>query len=233
MPHTLPVSPKSNVKVLIADDHGLFRMGLGLLLRDRLGVSEVIEVDGFDAALDRLAKSADVTLALFDLSMPGMGGPESLAVLRETYPGVRIAIVSGSEDRDNVLKAVSIGLDGYVPKSLPEDEIVKALRMILDGHVFVPRVMTATASAQPARSGPAAPAAAPSPPVPAEIGLDDLTPRQRDVLEGISRGLSNKEIARQLDLAEGTVKIHLAALFARFGARNRTELATRAQDLGR
>jgi len=224
---------KSNVKALVADDHGLYRMGLSLLLRDHLGVSEVIEVDGFDEALDRLAGTPDVKLALFDLSMPGMGGPESLAVLRETYPDVRIAIVSGSEDRGNVLKTVSSGLDGYVPKSLPEGEIVKALQMIMDGHVFVPRFMTASAPAQQARPNPAPQAAAPTQPASTEIKLDELTPRQRDVLECISRGLANKEIARELDIAEGTVKIHLAALFARFGARNRTELATRAQCLVR
>lgn len=219
----------SPVKALIADDHSLYRTGLALLLNDRLGIAEVIQVSGFDDALDCLATHPDIKLALFDLSMPGMGGPQSLSVVKETYPDVRVAVVSGSEDREHVLAAVSIGLSGYVPKSLPEDEIVKALELILDGQVYIPRFMTASA----VRPSAAKPEQATSQVAArVEVSIDDLTVRQRDVLQCILRGRANKEIARELDIAEGTVKIHLAALFAQFGARNRTELATRAQLLG-
>lgn len=213
-------------KALIADDHGLYRTGLALLLQDRLGVSEVIEVSAFDPALDRLADTPGITLALFDLSMPGMGGPESLRVIKDTYPDLRVAVVSGSEERDYVLKAISIGLNGYVPKTLSEDDIAGALQQIVAGHVYIPRFMTASATT--VRSD--APVAADVAAVP---NLDELTPRQRDVLACILRGRSNKEVARDLNIAEGTVKIHLAALFAAFSARNRTELATRAQALSR
>lgn len=221
------------VMALIADDHGLYRTGLSLLLKDRLGITDVIEVSGFDDALDRLARHPDIKLALFDLSMPGMGGPESLSVVKETYPDVRVVVVSGSEDRDHVLAAVSIGLSGYVPKSLTEEEIVGALQHIFDGHVYIPRFMTASVTRPRLAKLDEAPAAAAPAPSLAEVRMDDLTPRQRDVLQCILRGLANKEIARELDIAEGTVKIHLAALFAQFGARNRTELATRAQTLPR
>ena len=222
------------IKALIADDHSLYRTGLSFLLKDRLGAAEVIEVSGFDDALDRLAAHSDIRLALFDLSMPGMGGPESLRVVKETYPDVRVAVVSGSEDRDLVLQAVAIGLSGYVPKSLGEDDFVAALQLILNGHMFIPRFMTAaTAMAKvPAQAKPPATATTVVVPVPTTASLDGLTPRQRDVLKCVLRGLSNKEIGRDLDIAEGTVKIHLAALFAQFHARNRTELATRAQSLG-
>ena len=228
----MPAKPTHKRTALIADDHGLYRAGLSFLLRDILAFAEVLEASSFDSALDQLAVNPNVTLALFDLSMPGMGGPESLAVVRETYPHVRVAIISGSEERDKVVRTISTGLSGYIPKSLSEDEIVKAINGILEDRIFVPRFMTAGALAQRAAAQPApsAPAAAKAP---AEVNLDDLTLRQRDVLSCISRGLSNKEIARELDVAEGTVKIHLAALFAHFGARNRTELATRAQSLTR
>jgi DNA-binding NarL/FixJ family response regulator len=219
------------VKALIADDHGLYRTGLSLLLKDRLGVSEVIEVSGFDDALDRLATIPDIKLALFDLSMPGMGGPESLRVVKETYPDVRVAVVSGSEDRDNVLRAVSVGLNGYVPKSLAADEIASALQTILAGDVYVPRFTATAAPATIATSDAAAAVPTPSPPPSTAVHIESLTPRQRDVLNCVVRGLSNKEIARDLDIAEGTVKIHLAALFNQFGVRNRTELALRAQTL--
>lgn len=228
---SMPMTERNTV--LIADDHGLYRSGFGFLLRDRMGFRSVIEAATFDAALDRLAETPGVELALFDLAMPGISGTESLSVVKQTYPGIRVAIVSGSEERNDVVKAVAMGLNGYVPKSLPDDEIVGALQDILDGRVFVPRFMTSAAAAAAAQSAkqmrnlqegngnrggdPGGGATSKS-----------ISPRQRDVLECVRRGLSNKEIARQLDIAEGTVKIHLAALFSHFGARNRTELATRS-----
>ncbi len=210
--------------VLVADDHSLYRTGLSYLLKDRLGFNTVVEAATFDAALDRLSELDGIGLALFDLAMPGVSGPESLGVIKETYPDVRVAIVSGSEERSDVLKAVATGLGGYVPKSLQDDEIVAALRDILDGRIYVPRFMTSQGSTvatralpEPAEKASASSATASKP----------ISPRQRDVLECVRRGLSNKEIARELEIAEGTVKIHLAALFSHFGARNRTELATR------
>ncbi|WP_290993041.1 response regulator transcription factor [Hyphomicrobium sp.] len=213
--------------VLVADDHGLYRSGFGFLLRDRMGFRSVIEASSFDSALDRLAETPNVELALFDLAMPGISGPEGLRVVKETYPSIRVAIVSGSEERNDVVKAVAMGLNGYVPKSLADDEIVGALKDILDGRVFVPRFMTSgNAAAHPARAATETPSAKGDPGGGATNKA--ISPRQRDVLDCVRRGLSNKEIARELDIAEGTVKIHLAALFSHFGARNRTELATRS-----
>jgi len=216
-----------NGAVLIADDHSLYRTGLGFLLKDKLGFETIVEAATFDVALDRLSDQSAFELALFDLAMPGISGPDSLGIVKEIYPDLRVAIVSGSEDRNDVLKAVATGLSGYVPKSLPDDEIVAALHDILDGRIYVPRFMTVSgpapaehpaAAAEPAerRGGPGGGAV-----------TKPISPRQRDVLDCVRRGLSNKEIARELDIAEGTVKIHLAALFSHFGARNRTELATR------
>lgn len=219
---------------LIADDHGLYRAGLKLLLEDRLGFSSVIEAGGFDEALDRLADTPAVKLALFDLSMPGMGGPSSLAVVRASYPDLRVAVISGLDDRENITATLTHGLNGFIPKSLSDDEIVAALKEVMAGRVFTPRVTAARAAghaASPAPgSRPSAPGGTPAT-ADAAKAMEGLTPRQRDVLAGIVRGLANKEIARELDIAEGTVKIHLAALFSHFDVRNRTELATRAQRL--
>ncbi len=197
------------------------------LLRDRMGFRSVIEAATFDAALDRLAETPNVELALFDLAMPGISGPEGLSVVKETYPGIRVAIVSGSEERSDVVRAVAMGLNGYVPKSLADDEIVGALQDILDGRVFVPRFMTSGAMAHHAKQGTAESSGNKGDPG-GGATYKSISPRQRDVLDCVRRGLSNKEIARELDIAEGTVKIHLAALFSHFGARNRTELATRS-----
>ncbi len=213
--------------VLIADDHGLYRSGFSFLLRDRMGFRSVIEAATFDAALDRLADTPNVDLALFDLAMPGVSGPESLSVVKETYPGMRVAIVSGSEERSDVVKSVAMGLNGYVPKSLSDDEIVGALHDILEGRVFVPRFMTSGAAAHRGNDRSSDLSGSKGDPG-GGATCKPISPRQRDVLDCVRRGLSNKEIARELDIAEGTVKIHLAALFSHFGARNRTELATRS-----
>ncbi len=213
---------------LIADDHGLYRVGLRLLLEDRLGFESVIETGGFDEALDRLADTPAIKLALFDLSMPGMGGPASLAVVRANYPELRVAVISGWDDRENVTATLGHGLNGFIPKSLSDEEIVAALKEVMAGKVFTPRVSVAKSGAGPVgapRSAGGVDAKG------AASAMEGLTPRQRDVLAGIVRGLANKEIARELDIAEGTVKIHLAALFSHFDVRNRTELATRAQRL--
>lgn len=217
------MSPARKTSALIADDHGLYRTGLKLLLEDQLGFALVIEAGGFDEALDRLADTPAIKLALFDLSMPGMGGPSSLAVVRQSYPELRVAVISGQEDRANVDATLAHGLNGFIPKSLEDDRIVAALKDIIAGKTFIPAVTAAKSASPPARA--AAPATGTA------AVMEGLTPRQRDVLAGIVRGLANKEIARELDIAEGTVKIHLAALFSHFDVRNRTELATRAQRL--
>jgi len=223
---SIPMAALKRETVLIADDHSLYRTGLGFLLKDKLGFSSVIEAATFDAALDRLSEPAKIDLALFDLSMPGISGPESLSVVKETYPGLRVAIVSGSEERNDVLRAVATGLSGYVPKSLPDDEIVGALQDILDGRIYVPRFMTSGTTPVGDKTFAAGAVEMQGDPGGGAV-TKPISPRQRDVLDCVRRGLSNKEIARELEIAEGTVKIHLAALFSHFGARNRTELATK------
>lgn len=228
------MTTNDNIHALIVDDHSLYRSGLGLLLQDRLGIERISEAKEFDEALDKLANSPDIAIALFDLSMPGMGGPTCLGVVKETYPNLRVAVISGSEDRDNVIKTISTGLNGYIPKSLSEDEIADALKLILAGNVFVPKFMTdsgaALATSPKAKVATDAEPGAVTPPkaAPPPAHDEELTPRQRDVLACVVRGLSNKEVARELGIAEGTVKIHLAALFGHFGVRNRTELAIKA-----
>jgi DNA-binding NarL/FixJ family response regulator len=203
---------------VIADDHGMYRMGLALTLKDRLGFDEVAEAASLDEALERLGETEGVALALFDLSMPGMQSAASLAAVRECYPDLPIAVVSGSESRSDVLDALAAGVNGFVPKSLVDDALVAALGTIVSGAIFVPATLATATSSH---------AAAPPP----EPALDRLTPRQRDVLGLLMEGRSNKEIARALDLGQGTVKIHLAALFRHLGVRNRAAAVAAAAPL--
>ena len=212
-------------EILIADDHALFRKGFGLLLRDTLPGISIKEVAGFDAALDLLAGSPQVTGAFFDLMMPGMAGPDSIRAVREAYPGLHFAAVTGLEDRALALQVIAAGANGYILKSSAEDEIVRAVKRVMAGETYLPSVLPPVADSKSAWAPP-------------EIALKSekiadlpLTHRQRDVISQLANGLSNKEIARQLGLAEGTVKVHLAAIFRVLAARNRTDAVLKAAKL--
>lgn len=231
---------KVKFSALIADDHSLYRMGLRFLLQDNFSCSQVIETSSFDEAAAEIAKAKDLRLAIFDLSMPGMSGLENLLQIREQNPSLAIVVVTASEDSQMILRAMSLGLNGYVPKSLSEREFVAAIRMVLDGGIFVPRLLIKSAPARASRppekrtvSGgyqvmPGGSTREPTADAAHTGSRFSLTARQRDVLGCLAGGLSNKEIAHRLEIAEGTVKIHLAALFSHFGARNRVDLVARA-----
>ena len=213
---------------LVADDDEFFRMAISSILLDRLGVAEVIEVGSLDEALDRLGERADITIALFDLAMPGMQGPANLGAVRETFPDILTAVVSSSRRRQDILTALDAGAHGYVPKGMGVDDLTQALRAILSGTIYVPPLL-----AEVYQDGPDGSSSQ-------FTGIDRraspdllarLTPRQRDVLELLVKGQSNKEIARTLDLGEGTVKIHLAALFRNLAVRNRATAAVAGAEL--
>jgi DNA-binding NarL/FixJ family response regulator len=206
---------------VVADDHGMYRMGLAFTLKDRLGFDDVEEAGSLDEALERLGENTDIALALFDLSMPGMESAASLAAVRECYPDLPIAVVSASENRNDVLEALAAGVNGFVPKRLVDADLVAALRTIVDGAIFVPASIALGSAA--AHGAPA--------PTPAPTDLSRLTPRQRDVLQLLVQGRSNKEIARALSLGHGTVKIHLAALFRHLGVHNRAAAVAAAAPL--
>ncbi|MGE0829630.1 MAG: response regulator [Hyphomonadaceae bacterium] len=200
------------MKALIADDHELFRGGVKQLLTEEFEDIVVLEAGGLDEALERLLEHAPVDLLVMDLNMPGVEGMDSIAALSDAYPDAKLVVLSASEDRRDVLDALGAGINGYIPKSLSAGEIAAALRDVLDGRVFVPRAIARRGEAVPPRAKAAPPA-----------GLDNLTERQRHVLDELMFGKSSKEIARALDVAEGTVKIHLAAIYRALGVKSRAE----------
>src|SRR5262245_19856041 len=210
----------TSAQILIADDHALFRKGFGLLLRDALPGVEIKEVSGFDAALDLLAGSPQMSVAFFDLMMPGMAGPDSIRAVREAYPALHFAAVTGLEDRALALQVIDSGANGYILKSSPEDEILRAVNRVMAGETYLPSVLPQTADAK-------------SNWTPPEVSLkaEKVADLPRDVISQLANGLSNKEIARQLGLAEGTVKVHLAAIFRVLVARNRTDAVLKAAKL--
>ena len=198
------------LRALIADDHELFRSGLKQLLIDVLDADDVREAETLDAAIEILTSEGAGDLVLVDLRMPGMSGAEALAALRDGFPDAKVAVVSAVEDRSEIFAALAAGVHGYILKSLPAAGIASAIRAVLSGEIYVPPAL--------GRREPGAPLEAPPPP-----GGDKLTARQREVLAELLKGQSSKEIARALDIAEGTVKIHLAAIYRAIGVRTRAE----------
>jgi DNA-binding NarL/FixJ family response regulator len=201
------------IKALIADDHELFRSGMRHLLVDMLGADDVREAETLDQAIEILTNEGAGDLVLVDLRMPGMSGAEALTALRDGFPDAKVAVVSAWEERADIISALSAGVHGYIPKSLSSTEIAQALSSILEGRIYVPAVLGRREIA---------PAPAPVRGLGAET-QDKLTLRQREVLAELLKGQASKEIARTLDIAEGTVKIHLAAIYRALGVRTRAE----------
>lgn len=207
-------------KAMIADDDPFFRIALSSILTGHLGVPEVHQVGSLDEALEALAEQPDIRFALFDLAMPGMGSPASLSAVRECFPEVLTVVVSGSTEREDVFLALRVGVHGFVPKGASVEALIQALRMVFDGFVFVPAFVTQVSSRGALNA---------TTPMAWREGASDpttsLTPRQRQVLDLIVAGQSNKEIARSLSLGEGTVKIHVATLLKALGVPNRSAAA--------
>jgi DNA-binding NarL/FixJ family response regulator len=204
---------------LIADDDEFFRMALATILTSKLKFAEVVQAASLDEGVEKLSARNDVSLALFDLAMPGMESPANLRAVRDCFETLRVAVVSSSKNRQDILSALEAGVHGYVPKGLGVADLAHALQLIVDGVIYVPpSIADLPAQEQPAPSREVAA-------VPPKAALATLTPRQRGVLELLVQGKSNKAIARDLDLGEGTVKVHMAALFRSLGVRTRTAAA--------
>lgn len=199
------------IRALIADDHELFRSGLKQLLADAVGAEEVREAETLDQAIEILTNEGAGDLILVDLRMPGMSGAEALAALRDGFPNAKIAVVSAWEERAEILAALSAGVNGYIPKSLPSGEIAAAINSIMEGKIFVPPAI--------GKRDPGAPITLNA----SGANENKLTSRQKEVLNELLKGQASKEIARTLDIAEGTVKIHLAAIYRALGVRTRAE----------
>jgi DNA-binding NarL/FixJ family response regulator len=215
-------------RIVIADDHGLYRRGLRLALLAGIPGAEILEAACFDAVVNLLEEQASIDLAILDLNMPGLFNQKVLGDVLSVYPDTRFAIVSGDDSRSEILTALSIGLHGYIVKSQKDEEVVLAVNEILSGRIYVPALLSRTSAEQ--TSYAALPSA--SSPARRRVGsssLGRLTSRQKDVLKLMAEGCSNKEIARSLHIAEATTKIHAAAIMRELGVRNRTEAAVLLQ----
>lgn len=204
-------------RALIADDDEFLRQSLNAILRKHFNFREIAECASFDDAVEQLNAMASVELALFDLRMPGMENPGNLKAVRECFPETTVVVVSASEEREHILQALEAGAHGYIVKRVGVSKLIEALGIVRKGHIVAPWSLSVGGTNE-ARVAPARDRQSPEEP-PA------LTPRQRDVLSLVVAGKSNKDIARTLNLGEGTVKVHMAALFRTLGVNSRAGAA--------
>ncbi len=167
------------------------------------------------SALAAVKADGPFDLVMLDYMMPGMNGLEGLAAMRAAVPGTAVAILSGTASRAVAEQALAEGAAGFLPKTMSTKSLVAAARFMAAGEVYAPMMQTAD------RTGSFGTSAA-----------SPLTPRELDVLRRLCRGMANKEIARDLDLQEVTVKLHVKTLYRKINARNRTHAAMIAKEAG-
>ena len=208
------------MNILLVDDHELFRSGLRLLLTDFAPNASFYEAGACRDVEGLTAIAFD--LVLMDFHMPGVGGLEALARVREWLPDAPVVVVSGDETPSVIRSTIEAGAAGYIPKSSSHPVMVAALRLVLAGGVYLP--VTALSTLPDAVEPPSAKSE--------PRGNDELTERQMQVLKRAIRGLGNKSIARELNLSEATVKVHLSSAFRALGVHNRTEAVYEAARRG-
>jgi len=201
------------MKILLADDHVMFREGMRPFLISLGENVEILDAGSFEDVVNHLDAGAVPDLTLLDMKMPGMSGAASVAIVKERLPDKPVVVLSGLVDRELMVNSINAGASGYIPKKLSGAAMVSALRLILSGEKFLPVLMLNADS-----SG--------GDPLSAQGAggrKDRLTRREKDILMLLKDGLPNKVIASKLSLSEVTVKSHLCSIFRKLGVSNRVQ----------
>jgi len=210
------------MRILIADDHPLYLESVRVRLERLFPDAAIVEASGLEELLDRDGDRAD--LILLDLRMPGMDGVKGIARACEAYPGTPVVLMSGEAGSDDVRSAIQNGARGFLLKTMPAAAFSSAISLLVAGGTYLPlealkdmpSIEVGDVNAGPSRRE-----------------LDDMmTPKERQVLIGLVTGATNKELGRQLNLAEVTVKLHVRQILKKIGARNRAGAAAIAARAG-
>jgi len=197
-------------RILIADDHELVRATIATYLENAAGF-EITQCSDLHEALELIESEGAFDLVLLDYTMPGMRLPDGLTKAMSANEPHPVAMISGTASPDVARRVLDAGAKGFMPKTMAPETLVSTVRHILAGDTYTPRQFLESDVTHP--------------------DAPHLTPRERDVLRGLSDGKSNKEIARDLDLQEVTIKLHVKTLSRKLNARNRTHAAMLGRDL--
>jgi DNA-binding NarL/FixJ family response regulator len=204
------VESQEQYRLVIADDHPLFRGALRESISGLLKRVDIAEAGTFDDAVALLERGGDVDLVLLDLAMPGVRGFSGLMYIRAQYPSVPVVVVSANDDPAAIRRCMAFGASGFIPKTLGVDAMRAAISQILGGGIWTPPDVDLGAGSDAEA---------------AELmtRMATLTPQQVRVLMMLSEGLLNKQIAYQLGVSEATVKAHVSAILQKLGVESRTQ----------
>ena len=203
------------MKILLVDDHTLFRAGLRMLLAVLGRDITILEASTATQALALIDAQPDIQLCLLDLSLKSDDGLSLLSTTKQLAPNMVVVVVSGADDAVTIRNCIEAGAMSFIPKSATPEVLTRALQRVLNGEVYLPEEVVLNE------------AGAEREDMPRPL----LTPRQREVLKYLSQGLPTKLIARRLEISEYTIKEHIALIFQALGVRNRTEAVIRASRL--
>jgi len=214
------------MKILLADDHNLFREGMRYVLQQLPEKVETCEASSFPDALKQAELHPELDMALLDLNMPGSEGAISVKYFHQRFPHIPVVVVSGEDGRGNMERVMSYGAMGFVCKSSSAPVMLSALNLVLAGGVYVPPQLLQQATANSANAAERVDKRS------MNTNEYGLTARQMQVLTQLAKGLSNKQIAQEVNLAEGTVKIHVAVVYQVLRVSSRMEAVRVAEQLG-
>jgi DNA-binding NarL/FixJ family response regulator len=203
--------PPSRIRILLVDDHSVVRMGLAAVLSLDEDLVVVAEAEDGTQAIEKFrAERPDVVL--MDVRMPGMGGLEALRDLRTTWPGARVLMLTSSDLDEDTQRAIEAGACGYLQKSVSREELVRAIHCVHDGGRYIPEAMKRRLAQLAKRK--------------------HVSNREIEVLDGMRRGLSNRDIAVALSISEHTVKAHVKAILQKLESADRAEAVARGFEQG-
>lgn len=212
---------QSKIKILLIDDHSLFRSGLKFLLNNQEDIEVIGEAQNGSEGI-KLAQKLNPDIILLDLDMPRMGGKETLQNLLNINPDLNVLILTVSEDNDDLIQCMTLGAKGYLLKNINTDFLLDSIHKVYEGNNILSPAMISTLIDQ----------FRPNEKEKDEDLYDSLTPREKEILAWLTKGISNKEIARFLSVSESTIKLHVQNILRKLNLHSRVQAAIYALEHG-